>query len=597
MRKELLLAAFAAATSLTSMSQNVDFDLIRHWAGDPNGEKQAALVVQFNDGKSEVAYVWGYRWNGSASGEDMIRAIANSSHSLSVLVQYTGNMGSTLDGVGLSTGRCIQNEGMLAFDYDGALNDYRISFNYEQPNTMMGQESAPGFEANEMNNNAIQYAYDHNNGIIEHPLNARRYGYPAYDYDYWQLVDPDDDSVHWKAGWYEGYWSYWVGQQGEELVYSGLGMSSAQLADRSVNMWNYVNDMSNIGTADEPFEDLDYEMADFGEYMSDPEPIVYPVDFDYVRNWAGNTEGEKFASFVFKFNDGKGPETFATGYKWTGGWDDNISTALKTVFEQDPRFTVEMDGSEIKSIQYDSNGDGHIDDSDHNSTDGTWQVYADFTNETDVYEVPLRRFVNPRSVIIVTRTPDGEEPDYDISSYAFRPSLDETAISLPRNFSEDISDSMIEIPFFSQNVDMDGELTCTSKEGINFTARHSGSNILSLDTAGIKAGTYHITVSSPSKTRALTESNECLLTLTGIPTGIDAISGTRAKVTCSSNGDIRMNGCNGYNFKVIDVTGRVIGSFVCDSDDCLYKTKAAAGLYLVRGSKGNDVVTEKFILQ
>ncbi len=84
------------------MAEKVDFSKIVHWAG--SGENRAALVVQFNDGKEDVAYVWGYRWNGTASGEDMLREVAACSSALSALVQYTGSMGSTLDGIGLSKG-------------------------------------------------------------------------------------------------------------------------------------------------------------------------------------------------------------------------------------------------------------------------------------------------------------------------------------------------------------------------------------------------------------------------------------------------------------------------------------------------------------
>ena len=93
------------------MAEKVDFNKIVHWAG--TGENRAALVIQFNDGKEDVAYVWGYRWNGTASGEDMLREVAACSSSLSALVQYTGSMGSTLDGTGLSPERGHRRPGVV----------------------------------------------------------------------------------------------------------------------------------------------------------------------------------------------------------------------------------------------------------------------------------------------------------------------------------------------------------------------------------------------------------------------------------------------------------------------------------------------------
>ena len=207
MRKQLLTIMILLSAVGTLMAEKVDFSKIVHWAG--TGENRAALVVQFNDGKEDVAYVWGYRWNGTASGEDMLREVAACSSALSVLVQYTGSMGSTLDGIGLSKGRKLLD--YLEYDFQKAAIDGQVSFGYFEPNTMMGQTSAPGDDTPNMVRTAIEAS--RTKGIIEHPLNARRYGYPAYDYDFWQLsaAHKEDTDIHWQAGWYDGYWSYWLG--------------------------------------------------------------------------------------------------------------------------------------------------------------------------------------------------------------------------------------------------------------------------------------------------------------------------------------------------------------------------------------------------
>ena len=46
--------------------------------------------------------VWGYKWDGEASGHDMIVAIAKADPRLVLLTQYTGPMGYTIDGIGYS---------------------------------------------------------------------------------------------------------------------------------------------------------------------------------------------------------------------------------------------------------------------------------------------------------------------------------------------------------------------------------------------------------------------------------------------------------------------------------------------------------------
>ena len=152
---------------------------IQHWAGDPSGANRAALVIDFQD-DDRRSLVWGYRWNGTASGEDMLRAVAAQSSALTVLTQYTGSMGSTLDGLGISSGRDVLN--YLEYDFDEAAVNGAVSFGYFSPNTSMDQDTAPGYETIDMIAEAIDRAKT--TGIIDHPLNAMRYGYPAYDYDF-----------------------------------------------------------------------------------------------------------------------------------------------------------------------------------------------------------------------------------------------------------------------------------------------------------------------------------------------------------------------------------------------------------------------------
>jgi len=64
----LPLVGIQAQTTVNS------FDDIQYWTG--TGTNRAALILQWNDGKSPTSLAWGYRWNGIAFGMDMLRAVA-----------------------------------------------------------------------------------------------------------------------------------------------------------------------------------------------------------------------------------------------------------------------------------------------------------------------------------------------------------------------------------------------------------------------------------------------------------------------------------------------------------------------------------------
>ena len=77
--KKTVIAALAAfilipASSIAALITNLDD--IQNWTG--SGSNRAGLVIQWNDGQTPASLAWGYRWNGSATGEDMLKAIAGS---------------------------------------------------------------------------------------------------------------------------------------------------------------------------------------------------------------------------------------------------------------------------------------------------------------------------------------------------------------------------------------------------------------------------------------------------------------------------------------------------------------------------------------
>lgn len=218
---------------------NFTFNDIKFWVG--SGSKKAALVIEWHDGKSPDALVWGYRWDGEANGLDMIVAIAHADPRLMLLTQYTGSMGYTICGIGYS------EQGLpITYDLEGAIADPKVQFRVTdaepEPNPSLGQTSFPEAPVEDI---SVAIREGAQNGIIYHPLNSERYGYPSYDYDHWHC---DAGSGHWKAGWYKGYWSYFVkNSQSGTFSYSGLGAIGRQLTDGSWDAWSWNGDMGTTG--------------------------------------------------------------------------------------------------------------------------------------------------------------------------------------------------------------------------------------------------------------------------------------------------------------------------------------------------------------
>ena len=209
------------------------FDDIQYWVG--NGSNKAALVIEWHDGNRPDAIVWGYRWDGKATGHDMIVAIAQADPRLVLLTQYTGWMGYTIDGIGYGESRLN-----ISYDLEGAKSEPKNAFKFEPPitNPLLGQTSHPEHPAEDV---AAAIRQGVQTGVIYHPINAERYGYPSYDYDYWSC----SNGIHWQAGWYYGYWSYFVrSSQTSNFSYSGLGATSRVLTDGCWDAWSWNGNMN-----------------------------------------------------------------------------------------------------------------------------------------------------------------------------------------------------------------------------------------------------------------------------------------------------------------------------------------------------------------
>ncbi len=181
------------------------FDMIESWSGE--GSNRAALVIQWNAPQETNALVFGYRWDGLATGADMVRAVVADHPQLYGLIQYT-NVSSPTDPLG---GYTINGFGWDC-DSDGDIG------------------------LKDTKDNKIYYS---ENGLFIHPrgYDPDKGGSSDYDYDDWKAIDADD---FWAAGWYASYWSYWVkGSDDSRFGYSSWGASGRLLEDGDWDGWNF----------------------------------------------------------------------------------------------------------------------------------------------------------------------------------------------------------------------------------------------------------------------------------------------------------------------------------------------------------------------
>jgi len=69
-------------TGISTYASVLQLNDIQFWVG--TGSNEAGLIIDFNDGQTTESFVWGYRWDGVASGADMLIAVAAADSSLSI---------------------------------------------------------------------------------------------------------------------------------------------------------------------------------------------------------------------------------------------------------------------------------------------------------------------------------------------------------------------------------------------------------------------------------------------------------------------------------------------------------------------------------
>ncbi|MEN6372397.1 MAG: PEP-CTERM sorting domain-containing protein [Armatimonadota bacterium] len=98
-----LLAAILLLAMVSTAASAFSFDDIQLWAG--SGSNKAALVIDWNDGKEPESMVWGYRWDGTATGKNMFDAVLALDNRLDAYVEYWESYNSySVDNVGYASG-------------------------------------------------------------------------------------------------------------------------------------------------------------------------------------------------------------------------------------------------------------------------------------------------------------------------------------------------------------------------------------------------------------------------------------------------------------------------------------------------------------
>lgn len=162
------------------------FDDIDFWAGE--GQNKAAMTIQWNVDGEQYSKVWGYKWDGEATGYDMMQAIAAADSRLYYLFATT-QYGIYVCGIG----------------YD---QDYDDDISFCKTTTFALPQ-----------NGKYETAYE--------------------TYQDWKASDPND---YWQNGTNVGFWNYYTKEEGGDFTSSMVGNANRNLQNNSWDFYNYSPD-------------------------------------------------------------------------------------------------------------------------------------------------------------------------------------------------------------------------------------------------------------------------------------------------------------------------------------------------------------------
>ncbi|MBD5179725.1 MAG: DUF5074 domain-containing protein [Bacteroidales bacterium] len=523
MRTKLFSLVFGLS-AISAAAHPIDFSKIRHWTG--SGPNKAALVIQFNgDTYGNDAYVWGYRWEDgeTPTGETMMKAICANSSRLAMLTQYTGSMGSTLCGVGYGLNQSVLPN--VFFNFEKAKSFEFINFDYYEVNSLMGQTSAPGDDAPTIAQESINAAIAGSH-YIQHPFDYGTYGYPAYDYDCWNLKEDVQQKVgasrfepKWLSAWYEGYWSYWCANNpSQDWMYSGSGFSGRTLADGAADGWSFTKFASA-------------QVGGMGEGIAPCEGAIYyvpgratgnAIDFEKCVREVGT--GNISMPLLVKFGDPTKIDNVVLKLNFSG--ELPAASDILNLLASDPAFNVEGN-----TLSIDADGDGAFNTSgDDTSASGDWTLTE--------YEDCL-----------VLSGAENTGADY----YVYLPKAGEACAVIPDEMTFALSDADNYIPVFVQreqvydainyswyrNNEDNNAVTTSNSNDIVKSIATAATTFGKLTYAGDNAGELYIHVRvRTGKGASYSFSNSCHFTLLPPTIPIESISFEKSSVESPLNSSI-----------------------------------------------------------
>lgn len=505
------------------------FDDIKFWVG--SGSNQAAMVIEWHDGKTPDALVWGYRWNGEASGHDMIVAIAKADPRLVLLTQQTGWMGYTIDGIGYS-----EQTLHITYDLEGARTEPKNAFKYEPPitNPLLGQTGFPSNPASDVAN-AIREGLS--TGVIYHPINAQLYGYPSYDYDYWKC---NTAGGHWKAGWYSGYWSYFIkDSQAGTLSYSDKGSTSRQLTNGSWDAWSWNGDMETSSGA--ILGDHFIAAPKPVDPDPDPEPSVIPVSGITLTPGSFSMQPGSEAILTASVSPGNAADRSVS---WRSSNPAIASVHGGAVTALKPGTTT------ITAT----------------TTDGGYTANCKITVMEEV--VPDVSVSGSAATISFPKVK--ETTTYEIRLYKYK---DGNTIALVTTYVADINGKII--------------------HEIKASGLRASSDLVSITLTNLEASSGYIAQIQAMKglETIATYYTEQFVTSSGTVNSEDAVSDSRQAfyINCM----LHLRNLEGYQFHLIALNGQVKESFRVSSSSELYPVAQSSGVYILAGEKNNDKISFK----
>ena len=389
--RKILLILFAFCTLMGAVKAQEDAtispDEIQYWIGE--GENEAILIVQWCD--PEIAFAWGYRFDGEVNVQTMLDEITaedsrltyegdastvnqiyynDDDYSLALVGWYwMYNMNGWMAGLGYTSQMITDGDVVKWGDVEcatevGDMSDWE-NFTYIWTTEVTPVSNPNGTELEDATISADEIEYwvgEGENEVVvaitwcEETETALAWGYRfdgnATLFQALTAISSDDDRLT------------VVGSAPSNIIYQDDEYNLTMAGDYPMHSINGL--MGQNGMSGEPIHDGDFAKIgalDCSETSDDwsviawstpIEPATEPEDemvdatisADEIEYWIG--EGENEAILIVQWCD---PEiAFAWGYRFDG--EVNVQTMLDDITAEDSRLTYEGDASTVNQIYY-----------------------------------------------------------------------------------------------------------------------------------------------------------------------------------------------------------------------------------------------------